>query len=214
MAAPVKSSRLGLYIGISAAVVILLIIVIVMIYYNIGADTTPMMDPLPPVDQTPYTAPSTIAPITPTLTEPAPGPGVYVPPALAPIPVAPTRTLTSVMDPSGQIGLPDIQQDERLYSDDKRYFLVMQGDGNLVGYDNGGNAFWASRSNQKGGPFTAAIQPDGQLVVKNASGYVVWSNKKTASPNPIVVMQGDRNIVGYVGSGSSRKPYWATSTNA
>lgn len=232
---------IGLAIGIGLAVIVLLIIVVVFIYlYNSdsasastpattdsGSSTAVAASTTPDTSATPSTtgstastpAPSTTVstPTASTTIPAAPTPTTYVLPSLAPIPIAATRTLTNTMDPSGAAGLPDIQQDERLYSNNKQYYITMQGDGNLVGYNvNGNKSFWASKSNAKGGPFTAAIQSDGQLVVKNGAGAVVWINKKSGGPNPIITLQDDRNIVGYVGASPASRTsvYWTTKTNA
>lgn len=218
-------ANLGLYIGIGVAVVILLIIVITVIYMRSSPTVSEPPLPLPPpptsvpdsssapIVETPPPAP----PLNGSSVVETPGPTVYIPPPLAPIPTTPTRVLTNVLDPAGQAGLPDIQQGERLYSNNKQYYLTMQGDGKLVGYNvNSGSSFWSSGSSLKGGPFTAQIQPDGQLVIKNGSGNIVWINKKPGGPNPIITLQDDRNIVGYAGLTPATRTsvFWSTRTNA
>lgn len=52
--------------------------------------------------------------------------------------------------------------------------LCMQGDGNLVTYHKGA-AYWASGTISSNGPFKAIIQNDGNFVIYDKSGGVVWT---------------------------------------
>lgn len=115
---------------------------------------------------------------------------------------------------------------------------VMQGDGNLVLYNNN-NPVWATNT---GGNANAqlVLQDDGNLVIYAANGRVLWTSN-TAQPEDVkgpknelccgkeltmgdngfespngkffLVFQGDRNLVLYMKERGGTKPLWATATN-
>jgi pimeloyl-ACP methyl ester carboxylesterase len=106
-------------------------------------------------------------------------------------------------------------QFERLYandvisSDDGRFHLIYQGDGNLVLYDQGWRPLWDTGT---GGtdPGYVEMQGDGNLVMVNASGGFVWDVGVTAGhPGAWLIVQDDGNVVIYDGSSH---PLWATNT--
>lgn len=106
---------------------------------------------------------------------------------------------------------------EHLVAPNGAYFLVMQTDGNLVGYTSCDfkpiNAFWSSKTNGKGtGPYRCVMQDDGNLVVYDTHNQALWASNtmnKGAKPHSLVV-QSDRNVVVYDGN---RRPTWASNTN-
>lgn len=93
---------------------------------------------------------------------------------------------------------------EFIVSQDGRFRLILQGDGNLVLYDP--RPVWAS--NTEGHPVSfAAMQADGNLVIY-AGNQAVWASHTEGHPGSRLVMQNDRNAVIYGPGG----PTWATNT--
>ncbi|MET8952002.1 hypothetical protein ACWEO4_29730 [Streptomyces sp. NPDC004393] len=71
--------------------------------------------------------------------------------------------------------------------------LTMQGDGNLVIYDEQGHARWAS--NTFGAGNHAVFQADGNLVVYNSANQAVWSSGTEGHNGAELVLQNDGNVV-------------------
>ncbi|KAL5983030.1 hypothetical protein ACLOJK_017110 [Asimina triloba] len=85
------------------------------------------------------------------------------------------------------------------------YKFIMQGDCNLVLYNNG-KALWASGTQGNGNSCYLLLQNNGNLVVFSGSD-VVWSSRSTRGPNSYrLVIQTDGNVVIYGGA------IWATNT--
>lgn len=53
------------------------------------------------------------------------------------------------------------------------WFLVLQGDGNLVVYDSEGKSYWASNTAGSGGT-TMAVLDSGHFQISNISGHGIW----------------------------------------
>lgn len=114
--------------------------------------------------------------------------------------------------------------------------LIMQGDGNLVLYDNNGGVLWASGTDGNSGA-TCILQTDGNLVIYSLGGVALWStstilipgglsyvnartsttahllmNQQLQTANKLfrLVMQGDGNLVLY---NQNNLPVWATGTD-
>ena len=107
-----------------------------------------------------------------------------------------------------------LNQGEKINSPDGRWQLVMQADGNLVGYVNStGKSFWRSGSTGRGtGPYRATLQGDGNFVVYDSANAAIWKTGKLGNLPPYTLnMQNDRNIVVYNGAG---KAIWASGSNA
>ncbi len=89
---------------------------------------------------------------------------------------------------------------------DGRFTFAMQGDGNLVLYQAGVGAIWASWTNGSGAD-TAAMQEDGNFVIY-AGGVAVWHTYTYGRPGAYLAVQNDGNVVIYQGS----NPVWHTHT--
>jgi hypothetical protein len=88
------------------------------------------------------------------------------------------------------------------------YTLDMQGDGNLVLYQNG-TALWASNTSGSAAD-KASMQGDGNLVLYTSSGSAVWSSGTAGNDGADLVVQNDGNVVIYSASGTA---LWDTGTN-
>lgn len=87
--------------------------------------------------------------------------------------------------------------DQSRTSQDGRYQLIVQGDGNLVLYGPWGPA-WAT--NTGGSNARLVMQHDGNLVLYRGDGAVLWATNRWGS-NARLVVQNDGNLVVYNGSG-------------
>jgi hypothetical protein len=94
-----------------------------------------------------------------------------------------------------------------LTSQDGRFTLVMQQDGNLVLYMDGGRPLWASDTVGRNDA-RLIYQLDGNLVIYDPSARPVWASGTQGHPGCLVV-QNDGNVVLYAADG---RPVWATNT--
>jgi hypothetical protein len=93
---------------------------------------------------------------------------------------------------------------DSLWSNNRLHELVMQVDGNLVGYDHrstGGerdNPFWSSETAGGDGSEYVVLQPDGNLVLYSDPGATVPLWATDSGPDGYrFVLQDDRNLVLY-----------------
>jgi hypothetical protein len=121
--------------------------------------------------------------------------------------------------PTGPVGpsQPDrlkfgesLTKDARINSPDGRYTLVMQGDGNVVLYEYGFRALWAS--GMRAGSTVLTNQPDGNIVQYKADGqsYGGWSSGSYGQGPATLVLQNDGNAVLY--RDRDNAPVWSTGT--
>lgn len=77
------------------------------------------------------------------------------------------------------------------------YKLIMQGDGNLVIYNNINTAIWNTQTN--GRPVNRCVmQGDGNLVLYDANNIPYWSSGTNGSASGDLYMQDDGNLVIYI----------------
>lgn len=88
----------------------------------------------------------------------------------------------------------------QLKSEDGRYTLDMQEDGNLVVYNAQGRAEWSSDTVGRGA-VECVMQSDGNLVLKDRNGRSVWSTLTEGAKNARLMIQNDGNLVIYNGRG-------------
>ncbi|MCF4136382.1 protein kinase [Streptomyces sp. Tue 6430] len=74
-----------------------------------------------------------------------------------------------------------------------RIRLVLQPDGNLVAYDETGQARWATRTLGTGA--RADFQTDGNLVVYDTQNQAVWASRTNGHESAVLKLQTDGNIV-------------------
>jgi len=75
--------------------------------------------------------------------------------------------------------------------------VVMQTDGNMVAYNEWGQALWIAPAWHTG--YVVTMQTDGNLVIYNASGGAVWASNTSGHPGAWLYVQDDGNSVIYLG---------------
>jgi hypothetical protein len=101
--------------------------------------------------------------------------------------------------------------DQGITSNNGRATLVMQGDGNLVLYENfpgGRRPLWATDTWGRNGA-RVIMQGDGNLVMYGPGGEYIWDTSTHDNPGASLVMQDDVNAVVYATDG---RPLWASNT--
>jgi hypothetical protein len=111
--------------------------------------------------------------------------------------------------PCGQLGngIDTLKQNQSVVSCDKRFTLIMQGDGNLVLYKNGVGALWSSNTYGTGADH-AVMQGDGNFVVYDAANQPHFHTSTFGHPGASLAVQNDGNVVVYDGP----TPLWASNT--
>ena len=144
-------------------------------------------------------------------------PSAITPPLAEPTPILFHRLVPAVAGPTPQaIGpgpdtLRDGQRlniDEKITSSDGNFYLLMQRDGNLVLYDKGNQAYWATDTVGSNASF-AAMQSDGNFVLYTNDGRPVWASNTDGHHNSYIIIQNDRNLVIYQ---DNNNPIWASNT--
>jgi len=125
-------------------------------------------------------------------------PGMNFYTKVMPVPGSTTNILTS----NASLGFNQL-----LTSNDGRFRLVMQGDGNLVVYAPN-RALWSSRTDRTPSQYTV-MQSDGNLVIYDTGGRATWNTRTAGKGVSRLVMQDDGNLVIYDGSGRAT---WNTRT--
>ncbi len=101
----------------------------------------------------------------------------------------------------------ELTANQSLASCNGGFTLTMQGDGNLVLYQNG-TPLWAS--NTAGSAADEAImQGDGNFVLYTSAGTPVWASATAGNSGAYLDVQNDGNVVIYSASGSA---LWSTGT--
>ena len=96
---------------------------------------------------------------------------------------------------------------QKLYSPDRKRFLILQSDGNLVLYTSTGQPVWSSKTTGRSATLLS-LQTDGNLVLYTSTGQPVWSSKTHGGGFSRLVLQQDGNLVLY----SSKKATWHSNT--
>jgi hypothetical protein len=97
---------------------------------------------------------------------------------------------------------------QAIISQDGRFRLVMQSDGNLVIYrTSDGRALWGSNTAQSD-VHRAVMQGDGNFVLYHVNNAPAWASNTAGAPGSFIVMQNDGNLVIY----RPNAPIWASNT--
>jgi hypothetical protein len=89
-----------------------------------------------------------------------------------------------------------LNRNDRLTSGNGRYYVIYQGDGNLVLYEVNGGATWSSRTaGNSVGYFI--MQGDGNAVIYDAERRAVWSSGTEGNRGSRIIVQNDGNLVIY-----------------
>ncbi|MCK0092637.1 LysM peptidoglycan-binding domain-containing protein [Rhodococcus sp. F64268] len=97
---------------------------------------------------------------------------------------------------------------QELKSDNGKYTLVLQQDGNLV-LSEDGKAVWAAGTDGSG-TVRATVQEDGNFVLYKDDNSPVWASETSGNSGVRLTVQDDRNVVLYAGD----KPVWASNSVA
>ncbi len=100
---------------------------------------------------------------------------------------------------------------QALGSCDGRFTLAMQADGNLVLYQNGVGALWASNTwhPTESTGYTAVMQDDGNFVLYENGAQALWDSGTPGHPGSYLAIQDDGNVVVYAAGGT---PLWVSNT--
>lgn len=101
----------------------------------------------------------------------------------------------------------NIEQNRKYWSDNNRYYLIFQNDGNLVVYNQNDRSLWSSNTSGRG--WRAVFQDDGNLVVYSQREAVVYSTNTNGKRANRLTMQDDGNLVIY----NRSNPLWSSNTN-
>lgn len=96
------------------------------------------------------------------------------------------------------------------YSPDKNYYVVFQGDGNLVVYKKNGTAIWNSGTCGRGGN-RCVLQNDGDLVIYSNAGKI-WHTATSGKRNPELKLQNDGKLSVY--STAQNTTSWSSKNNS
>jgi hypothetical protein len=115
-----------------------------------------------------------------------------------PTPTTPTTVRDRIVDNGA------LSANQFLQSDNARYRLYMQGDGNLVlYYEPNGHALWASNTNGRPASQLVMQASDGNLVIYSTTGQPIWASGTQGHPHATLIVQNDGNVVIYDANGSS-----------
>lgn len=126
----------------------------------------------------------------------------------APVNVVTPISPTAPIGTKSQLSPGDsLSPGQYLLSPDTHSVLVLQGDGNLVLYDNF-RAVWNSGTTGKGGN-RLTMQPDGNLVLYSGNNVALWNSQTWNHQGASLSLQTDGNLVVY---DSNNSPLWYTAT--
>ena len=118
-------------------------------------------------------------------------------------PTTDTPTATNSLQVNQQLGL-----DQYRTSTSGKFWVYLQGDGNLVLKNLSTAALiWSSNTPNKGGQ-RLVMQGDGNLVLYSTSGAPLWATGTTGGS--YLMVQGDGNLVLFSASGTA---LWASNTS-
>lgn len=97
-----------------------------------------------------------------------------------------------------------LEQNRKYWSNNNRYYLIFQNDGNLVLYNRSGGSIRDSKTSDRG--VKAVFQDDGNLVVYTPRNGVAFSSNTNGRGANKLTVQDDGNLVVY----NNSSPLWAS----
>lgn len=97
-----------------------------------------------------------------------------------------------------------LEQNRKYWSNNSRYYLIFQNDGNLVLYNRAGASIWDAKTTNRG--TRAVFQEDGNLVVYTPGNGVAFSTNTNGRRANKLTVQDDGNLVVY----NRSNPLWAS----
>ena len=108
------------------------------------------------------------------------------------------------------LGGEELLPNMKLVSKNGKHTMILQGDGNLVVYNDEDHARWASDT--QGQKITKCkMQKDGNLVMYLANNVATWSSNTHGNPGAYIVIQDNGNLVIFR---KDNQTLWATNTEA
>lgn len=102
-----------------------------------------------------------------------------------------------------------LSQEQSVSSCNGAIRFILQSDGNVVLYNNSGQALWASDTWGRYDATSLRMQSDGNLVLYTDDGTPIWSSGTWNNPGAYLAIQDDSNVVIYTAGG---QPIWSTNT--
>jgi hypothetical protein len=100
--------------------------------------------------------------------------------------------------------------DQYIQSNDRRFRLHYQPDGNLVLYGPGDSVLWTAGVS-RARPSEFIVQGDCNLVLYDTAGYPYWQTGSSCS-GPVLRLQNDGNLVLHAGETLFSPVVWNTGT--
>ena len=122
---------------------------------------------------------------------------------------APTSSPTSASTVPPQLITGTLPTSHQYYSSNGAYFLIFQGDGNLVLYGPSGALWWSGTSNNGD---MCIMQPDGNLVIYANDGSPTWHSGTFGNPGASLAVSDNGILSIYDQSGNVVKNYGTTGT--
>lgn len=101
----------------------------------------------------------------------------------------------------------ELRADQSITSNDGRFTLIMQSDGNVVLYQNGVRPLWESAT-MGSGATRLVMQSDGNLVAYRSDNVPVWATGTVSSPSRLFLQDDGNLVLIRIGAGV----VWATGT--
>ncbi len=105
----------------------------------------------------------------------------------------------------------ELKVNEKKYSINGKYYLIMQSDGNVVIYTDTDNPIWSTATNGSGDKARFAMQTDGHLVLYDYWGQAIWASQthpawdskyNSSTWKPVkAVLENDGSLVLYSSTG-------------
>ena len=125
-----------------------------------------------------------------------------------------TSVTVNAADPTVKISATTsdvaLEVNKYYYSPDKNYYVVFQGDGNLVVNKKNGTKIWNSGTYGRGGN-RCVLQNDGDLVIYSNAGKI-WHTATSGKRNPELKLQNDGKLSVY--STAQNTTSWSSKNNS